>query len=125
MLDVAAAVEGLAPFADDVPLVVIGYSFGADVSLTCTHPRIDAWCAVAPPLRVVAPGLFVAGVDHRPKRLLVPEHDQFDPPAEAAARVRGWQNTSLRTIAMADHFLAGRAAAVVEECIAFLADLEG
>jgi len=124
MLDVAAAVEAAAPFAVDVPLVSIGYSFGADVSLTCTHPRLEAWIAVAPPLGVVRLDAIVAGADHRPKLLLVPEHDQFDPPARAAERTAGWKSTTLLTVPMADHFLGGRLSVVVEECLSFLASLE-
>ncbi len=108
-LDVVAAVDSLlAAVGAEVPLVVAGWSFGADVSLAVTDERIAGWVAIAPPLRVLDIEAFGAGTDQRPKRLLVPEHDQFNPPASAADRTADWANTSIEVVAQADHFLAGK-----------------
>jgi alpha/beta superfamily hydrolase len=120
-LDVAAAVDLAAQLAGDGPLLVAGYSFGALVALNVTDPRITAWLAVAPPL-TMAPRPLAAG-DHRPKLLLVAEHDQFCPPGSAAAAVEGWSNTALDTITMADHFLGGRTEAVGDAAARFLREL--
>ncbi len=130
-LDVAAAIEALAPLAEatrpagHVPLVVCGYSFGADVALCVTDPRLDAWVLVAPPLAAVPLGDMTAAGDHRPKLLVVPEHDQFRSPAAAAAATAAWRATSIITIPMGDHFLAGRTAAVAETIVGFLRSLAG
>lgn len=106
-LDVAAVADHLATRFDGLPLVLAGYSFGADVALTVDHPRVAGWLAVAPPLRMFQPDEYVAGPDPRPVTLLVPEHDQFDPPDEAARRTAGWTSLTLTTVPMADHFMAG------------------
>lgn len=125
-LDVAAAVHALDEVVDaGLPMVIAGYSFGADVAACVTVARVDGWYLVAPPLRVVPVEEMLCAHDPRPKRLAVPEHDQFNPPTAAAERVAGWVNTSLRAIEMGDHFLAGRTATVVEDCIAFCHDVEG
>jgi alpha/beta superfamily hydrolase len=120
-LDVAAAVDLAAQLAGDGPLLVAGYSFGALVALNVTDPRITAWVAITPPL-TMAPRPLAAG-DHRAKLLLVAEHDQFCPPANAAAAVEGWSNTTLETITMADHFLGGRVEAVAGRAVEFAQSL--
>ena len=114
-LDVVAAIDLLAGQQPTVPLIVAGWSFGADVSLAVVDERIAGWVAIAPPLRVLPAEQFAAGTDARPKRLLVPEHDQFNPPASAAERTQAWANTTLHTVAQADHFLAGKLSELVEQ----------
>jgi alpha/beta superfamily hydrolase len=112
-LDVAAAVAALAELAPGLPLAVVGWSFGADVSLAVTDARIGGWLAVAPPLRT-HPADMAAATDPRPKLIAVPERDQFRPPESARAVVAGWVNTRLEVIPGADHFLAGRTDRVAE-----------
>ncbi len=63
-LDIVAAIELLSMFVDG-PLVLSGYSFGADVSLCVIDPRITGWYAVAPPLRTVSAADF-RGRDRSP-----------------------------------------------------------
>ena len=111
-LDVAAAIEQLA-LATDAPLWLVGYSFGAFVGLDVVHPRLEGWLAVAPPLAMSAT-TRTAGADHRPKHLLLPEHDQFGAPADTEAQVAGWTATHTTVLASADHFLAGRLQAVAD-----------
>ena len=53
--DVVAAVDALAARYPAAPIIVAGYSFGADVSLAVDDDRVAGWLAVSPPLRVVDP----------------------------------------------------------------------
>lgn len=128
-LDVVAAIDALAPFAalarpaGHVPLVLCGYSFGADVAACVTDPRLDGWVLVAPPLAAVPPGDMTAAGDHRPKLVVVPDHDQFRAPASAAEATARWQATTLTTVPMGDHFLAGRTGVVAEAVVGFLRSL--
>lgn len=122
-LDVAAAVTALAADVPGVPLVVAGWSFGADVSLTVTEEAIAGWCPIAPPLATVAMEDMAAANDPRPKRLLVPEHDQFRPPTAARTATSRWTATEVVEVPGADHFLAGRLGAVADAVVAFLRSL--
>ena len=121
-LDVVAALDVAAPFAADGPVLVAGYSFGALVALDVVDPRLSAWLAVAPPLPA-ARAEPLASTDHRPKLLLVPDHDQFSPPSVATERAAGWRSTTIETIPMADHFLAGATAKVADHAVAYLREL--
>lgn len=113
-LDVLAAIEELGSRWPDLPLFLGGWSFGADVSLAVDHPRHSGWFSVAPPLAVVRVSDMVAPDDPRPKLLAIPEHDQFNPPAKAAATTEGWVNADLQVVLNADHFLAGGLNRVLE-----------
>jgi alpha/beta superfamily hydrolase len=117
-LDIVAAIELLSMFVDD-PIVVAGYSFGADVSLCVADIRLGGWYAIAPPLRTVDVRDFVAANDPRPKHLAVAEHDQFNPPENARETTASWRNTELTVIPGGDHFLSGRLALVAEGCVNF------
>jgi len=113
--DVLAAIDAL---PEGLPVVLCGYSFGADVILSVDHERVAAWCAVAPPL-MREPAAAVAG-GARPKLLLVPEHDQYDPPAQARARTVGWGATTIDVVEGADHFLAGALGRVADAVTRFV-----
>ena len=102
-------------------VVLVGYSFGADVILSINDARVAGWFAVAPPLRL---GDFAAvGTDARPKHLLVPERDQFSPPPRVRELTAGWANTTVESLADADHFLNGQATAVADRVRAWIAGL--
>ncbi len=118
--DVVAGIDTLVGAAPDRPLVVAGWSFGADTSLAVVDARLAGWYAVAPPLRILAPDAYLAATDPRPKRLEVPEHDEFNPPDRARSTTAGWHNTEVEVIPGADHFLAGRTGLVAERLVAFL-----
>jgi alpha/beta superfamily hydrolase len=106
--DVVAGLDALVEQAPGVPAVAAGWSFGADVSLSVTDPRLAGWFAVAPPLRILGPTEYLAGADPRPKLLAVPERDEFNPPEPCRAAVAGWRSTEVRVVPGADHFLVGR-----------------
>lgn len=110
-LDVAAAIDVLTHLRPDVPLWVVGYSFGAMVALDVVHPAVHGWVAVAPPL-AMAPTPRLAGTDHRPKHVLVPRHDQFGPPDAVLPVLDTWPNTTVDIVESADHFLLGHTAEV-------------
>jgi alpha/beta superfamily hydrolase len=102
------------------PLVLVGYSFGADVAATVTDGRLSGWYLVAPPIRVVAVERMAAGMDPRPKGVAVAEHDQFSPPEVVGPATAGWRNTTSSVVPGTDHFLAGGYAEVVRLVLGWL-----
>jgi alpha/beta superfamily hydrolase len=124
-LDVVAAIDVVAPYVGDGPLLLAGYSFGAAVALSVADPRLDGWFVVAPPLAMPGRGNLIASTDHRPKRIQAPEHDQFTPPAAMDDAVAGWTATTVELVPMADHFMAGATALVAERAVAFTRTLAG
>ncbi len=118
--DVVAAVAALADRVGEVPVVVAGWSFGADVALRRADPAVAGWVAIAPPLRIVDPTEMETAADPRPKLLIVPEHDQFDPPDRVRSVTAGWQATRVDVIAGADHFLVGRTDQVAARVVDFV-----
>lgn len=106
-----AAAHALAP---DAPLYGCGYSFGADVALTCAHPSLVMWIVVAPPLRLFPDDAWVAALDERPVHIVAGAHDQFADPATVRAATAGWRNVHVHEIPMADHFFAGASARIAE-----------
>lgn len=122
--DVVAAIDELAATTPARPLVVCGWSFGADVSLAVGDDRLAAWIAIAPPLRFrPAADYDAVGADQRPKLLIVPEHDEFRSPSSAAEATAGWVNTRLEVIPGADHFLVGRTDKAARLVVDFIAGL--
>jgi len=110
--DVVAAVHRLATEVDlDVPLYLVGYSFGADVAVAVGDDRHAGWALVAPPFRFSGPACPGEG-DERPALVVVAEHDQFAPPAWVARATSGWPDVTVEVAAMADHSLAGATAGV-------------
>ena len=71
---------------------------------------------------VTAPEERVAATDPRPKLLIVPDHDQFRPPAAARDATADWVETSITEVA-GDHFLAGSEAAVAAHLVDFASAL--
>jgi alpha/beta superfamily hydrolase len=112
--DVIGAID-LARELCAAPLVVIGWSFGADMALSVGDPRIAAWVAIALPLRF-RPSTNSDAVVHdaRPKLVILAAHDEFREPAEIEAMVVDWTNTRVETVAGASHFFVGRTDRVVD-----------
>ena len=121
--DVVAAIEAAAAAVPGVPLLGVGYSFGADVLLAVDDGRLAGVVAVAPPLRVLPAVELAAPRDGRPTLVLSPAHDQFCDPDQAAAVVDGWPGTSVEPVVGCDHFLAGGVQRVVDRVVAFVDDL--
>lgn len=119
--DLVAGIDHLATLTAGIPLVIAGWSFGADVALTVDDERLAGWFLIAPPLRVV--DAMVAAHDPRPKLLAVPEHDEYRPPASAREVTADWVNTDLEVVAGADHYLAGRTSKVADLLTAFVASI--
>lgn len=110
--DVVAALHRLAAeLAPDVPIFLVGYSFGADVALAVGDDRHAGWAVVAPPFRFSGPAC-PAGGDDRPVLVVAAEHDQIAPPSWAERATAGWADITLEVAPMADHLLAGATAAV-------------
>jgi alpha/beta superfamily hydrolase len=107
-LDVVAAIDALSAIAEGLPLVLAGWSFGADTSLAVGDERVAGWAAIAPPLRMVKLDDMVAAHDPRPKLLIVPQNDQYNPPDSAAETIADWVNTRMEVVAGSDHFFIGR-----------------
>jgi len=115
--DIVAALDLLHPITEGLPLVLAGWSFGADTALDVADQRVTAWFLVAPPLR--HDGDYVAASDSRPKFVAVPEHDQFRSPSSAKPILSSWKNTSVEVVKGADHFLVGRTDKAVELFLEF------
>ncbi len=100
------------------PLVAAGYSFGGAMALRSNELRTSHRIGVAAPLAMLGPG--VAPLE--PTLLIVPRHDQYTTPDQAAAGVATWPNPpTLEIIEGADHFLMGFTAEVTKRALAWLA----
>ena len=98
-----------------VPLVLAGWSFGADMALATVEDRIAGWLAIAPPLRFAgATGYDAVAHDPRPKLLVLGQHDEFRDPASVVEETEPWASTEIEVIAGASHFFVGRTDRVVE-----------
>lgn len=124
-LDARAAIDALADgLPDGAPLVLAGWSFGADVALSVHDDRLAGWLTVAGPLRYVRDAEVVA-TDIRPKRLVLAERDEIRPPAEVAAEVEHWTNTAIVTVGGASHFFIGSTEKLVVIARDFVDELTG
>ncbi|MEM9561242.1 MAG: alpha/beta hydrolase [Actinomycetota bacterium] len=102
--DVVAAIDVAAERYPGRPLLLGGYSFGADVALAVGDDRIGGWLAVSPPLRIVAPEAMVAATDARPTMIVSGSADDFRTAADAGALTASWPATDVRTADGVDHF---------------------
>ena len=119
-LDALAAVEHLrSTLPTATPIVVVGFSFGADVALSLTDASIVGWCAIAPPLRFAHS--TSAATDPRPKLVVLAGNDDFRPASEVEAITATWPAARTVVVPGASHFFVGRDAMVVEEVGAYCA----
>ena len=107
---VGALHERLSP---GTPLILTGWSFGADMALSVRDERVDAWMAIAPPV-VVVHDIDGLAADHRPKLLALAQHDEYRDPAEIAELAEHWANTDVHIVGGASHFFVGRTDRLVE-----------
>ncbi len=124
-VDALAAVEELGRRWPGLPLLLAGYSFGADVALAVSHPSISAWLAVAPPLRIVDPAEMTALTDPRPTFVVAAADDQFRPYAELTEILDGAVATSITAVPGADHFFVTGLDQVLVAAVAALGSLAG
>jgi len=99
-------------------LYLIGYSFGAQIALTSYIDHTTAIAAVACP----------APPEHGPScpvLLLVPEHDMFCGPTLAEQLTSSWDDCTIETLEMTDHFLGGMVEHIVARINQWIADHEG
>jgi len=125
VLDTQAAFEYAVSLMRSTPLFSVGYSFGADVSLTANEAELAGWVGIATPLALLEPTQMTAGSDERPTLLLVPENDQFRSFNEAQRISAEWAATQVEEIPRADHFLLGQTQPVVELVGSFIAETVG
>lgn len=121
--DVRAAVAAARQAHPGVPVVGIGYSFGADVLLAVDDPLLAAVVAVAPPLAVLSVDQLRAARGSAPTLVLAAQHDQFRDPEEAQAIVSDWPDTTFHVLAGADHFMAGMTDEIARRTLGFLRPL--
>jgi uncharacterized protein len=120
LLDVRAALAAMAGMiADDLPLLLAGWSFGADMALATNTDRLAGWLAIAPPLRF-ATDFDAAANDRRPKQLVLGQHDEFRDPASVVDATENWAETEIEVIAGASHFFVGRTDRVVDAARSFV-----
>ena len=121
--DVTAAVDALAArVRTELPLVLAGWSFGADMALSTDDPRVDGWLAIAPPLYYAADPDLV-GRDARPKHLVLAERDQVRAPDDLRGATAEWTATTCEIVGGADHFFVGRTDRVVTAARDFMTRL--
>jgi len=120
LLDVAAALDAAAGARTGTePLLLAGWSFGADMTLHTHDARVAGWLAIAPPLRFGTDFGAVAA-DARPKQLVLGQHDEFREPASVVAATEDWSATEIEVIAGASHFFVGRTDRVVDAARSFV-----
>ncbi len=105
-LDVVGAIDGLQTKVPDLPLALVGWSFGGDMALSVDDARVAGWVAIAPPLRIRPP--YAAATDARPKHLVLAEHDEVRTPASVEEEVAAWTATTVAVVPGASHFFVGR-----------------
>ncbi len=122
-LDAQAALDELRIRVPDVPLLAVGYSFGAMIALGLASGTEGADEPVTAVVAVAAPLTMAGGAPPRPTvptLLIVPAHDQFCDPDAARTVVGDWPDVAIATVEMADHFLRGRTGPVAEATAAWL-----
>jgi alpha/beta superfamily hydrolase len=103
----------------ELPVALVGYSFGAGIASLIDDERVVAWYLLAPQTAFLDQSPI--GADPRPKAIAVPEHDQFSPPRDVEAAVSDWRGTTVRTIEGIDHFL-GPVEGIVSAAAAWIGD---
>ncbi|MGL5826950.1 MAG: alpha/beta hydrolase [Nocardioides sp.] len=117
-LDVAAAIE-YADFADLPSIWLVGWSFGTDLALMYGHdPAVTGAILLSPPLRFTTPDhLAVWAASGKPLTALVPEHDDYLPPAAALAGFTPVGHAEVVPMVGAKHLWVGDAERVLDELV--------
>jgi alpha/beta superfamily hydrolase len=124
-LDALAAVGDLSGrLPEGVPLILAGWSFGADIAVSCSLPAVAGWLLIACPLRYARDAEIVTA-DPRPKYVVLAQHDEFRDAEEVEREVAQWQNAESHVVGGASHFFVGRTDAVIAHATAFVAAVAG
>ncbi|HUJ67678.1 MAG TPA: hypothetical protein VLX59_19190 [Acidimicrobiales bacterium] len=115
--EASAALDVAAERWPEVPLAIVGYSFGAAVATGISDERVAGWYLLAPPSDRLATA--VIGADPRPKAVVLPEDDQYFAPDASQKDVAGWESTSVTVVPAADHFL-GAAGPFVDAAVEWI-----
>lgn len=126
--EAAAAQEVVAQIeACDGPVILIGYSFGAAVAATITHPAVIGWALLAPALVVPQfvspatplrpPSVVPIAADPRPKLVVIAEKDAWFGADVIDPIVDGWVSCERQTVPSADHFFAATADDAAERAV--------
>jgi len=107
--DVEAAIEFAVTQAGATNLWVLGWSFGTDLALRHAHDsRVKGLILLSPPLRTTKPAdLDFWATDGRPIIALIPEHDDYLKPAEAAVAFAAIPHIQLINVDEAKHLWVG------------------
>lgn len=124
-LDIEAAVKATAAQHPGLPILLCGYSFGADIALSVTDQNISGWFAVAPPLRVIPLEDMAAGQDPRPKHLTSGTADDFRPAGDLPDVIAGWPNHRITPVEGATHFFSTGLDVVTAAALEFAAEIIG
>jgi alpha/beta superfamily hydrolase len=115
--EVVASLDEGSTLWPQLPVFLVGYSFGAGIAASVGDERIAGWYLLAAPAAMLAAAPI--GPEPRPKRIVVPALDQFSPKAEVAHVVTGWETTTVTTVPSADHFL-GAVAPFVDDALLWI-----
>ena len=119
-VDAETAVRALAVrLPRGTPLILAGWSFGADMALSVRDERVTAWMAIAPPLASVH-DLGGLAADPRPKLLALAQHDEYRDPAEVTELAERWANTDVHVVGGASHFFVGRTDRLVDLAVGYV-----
>ena len=120
--DVAAALE-YAEFHDLPNIWVVGWSFGTDLALMHgLDPEIRGAILLSPPLRFSRPEHLAAWADSgKALTALVPEHDDYLQPDEAAERFAAVPQAEVVGVDGAKHLWVGDAEKVLDMIVARVA----
>ena len=120
LVDVATGLAALRAELDPgCPVVLAGWSFGADMVLATTDASVVGRVAIAPPLHYAT--AYAAASLSTPKLLVLAQHDEFRAPAEVVAATEDWTATEVDVVPGASHFFVGRTDRVVEATRGFVA----
>ena len=109
------------------PVLLIGYSFGAAVAATITHPAVVGWALIAPALAVPQfispaspfrpPAQPPIATDPRPKLAVIAERDAWFGADVIDPLTAEWVACEQQTVPSADHFFAATTDEVADRAV--------